>query len=75
MSATLSPHLETLVRIAKAAGTVVMRHYEAGCDARVKADRSPVTDAADQQGGEFDFGHAKFFIHADSMTSQWLANG
>ena len=48
MSATLSSHLQTLVRIAQAAGAVVMRHYEAGCDARVKADRSPVTDADEQ---------------------------
>jgi 3'(2'), 5'-bisphosphate nucleotidase len=48
MSATLSPHLQTLVRIAQAAGGVVMRHYEAGCDARVKADRSPVTDADEE---------------------------
>ena len=48
MSATLSPHLEILVRIAQAAGVVVMRHYEAGCDPRVKADRSPVTDADEE---------------------------
>jgi 3'(2'), 5'-bisphosphate nucleotidase len=48
MSATLSPHLQTLVRIAQAAGSVVMRHYEAGCDTRVKADRSPVTDADEE---------------------------
>ena len=48
MGATLSPHLQTLVRIAEAAGTVVMRHYEAGCGARVKADRSPVTDADEE---------------------------
>src|SRR5471032_925099 len=48
MSATLSSHLQTLVRIAQAAGALVMRHYEAGCDARVKADRSPVTDADEQ---------------------------
>lgn len=39
------PRLETLVRIAQAAGAVVMHHYEAGATARVKADRSPVTDA------------------------------
>jgi 3'(2'), 5'-bisphosphate nucleotidase len=45
MGATLSSHLQTLVRIAQAAGVVVMHHYEAGCDTRVKADRSPVTDA------------------------------
>src|ERR1700761_3354042 len=48
MGATLSPHLQTLVRIAQAAGTVVMHHYEAGCNARVKADRSPVTDADEE---------------------------
>jgi len=42
MPATLSPRLETLVRIARAAAEVVMRHYEAGCDAREKSDRSPV---------------------------------
>lgn len=48
MGATLSPHLEALVRIARAAGEIVMRHYEAGCDARLKADRSPVTDADEE---------------------------
>ena len=48
MGATLSTHLQTLVRIAQAAGTVVMRHYETGCDARMKADRSPVTDADEE---------------------------
>ena len=48
MDATLSPRLETLVRIAQAAGVVVMRHYEAGCEARVKSDRSPVTDADEE---------------------------
>jgi len=48
MDATLSAHLTTLVEIAQAAGAVVMRHYEAGCDARIKADRSPVTDADEE---------------------------
>ena len=48
MGATLSAHLQTLVGIAQAAGTVVMRHYEADCDARIKADRSPVTDADEE---------------------------
>jgi 3'(2'), 5'-bisphosphate nucleotidase len=48
MDATLSPHLQTLVRIARAAGVVVMRHYEAGCDTRIKSDRSPVTDADEE---------------------------
>ncbi|MDB5739035.1 MAG: cysQ [Alphaproteobacteria bacterium] len=45
MSATLPDKLQTLVRIARAAGVVVMQHYEAGCEAREKSDRSPVTDA------------------------------
>lgn len=48
MDATLTPHMETLVRIAQAAGRVVMRHYEAGVDARIKSDRSPVTDADEE---------------------------
>jgi 3'(2'), 5'-bisphosphate nucleotidase len=48
MDATLSPHLKTLVRIARAAEIVVMRHYEAGCEARIKSDRSPVTDADEE---------------------------
>jgi 3'(2'), 5'-bisphosphate nucleotidase len=41
------PALLALARIAAAAGTVVMRHYGT-CDARVKADRSPVTDADEE---------------------------
>ncbi|HJS45713.1 MAG TPA: 3'(2'),5'-bisphosphate nucleotidase CysQ [Rhizomicrobium sp.] len=48
MDATLSPRLKTLVRIAHAAGAVVMRHYQAGCDTRIKSDRSPVTDADEE---------------------------
>src|SRR3954471_162961 len=48
MGVTLTPHMETLVRIARAAGEVVMRHYKAGCEARVKSDRSPVTDADEE---------------------------
>src|SRR6478672_6911811 len=54
MSATLTPHIaltpkmESLVRIARAAGEVVMRHYLAGVDAREKTDRSPVTDADEE---------------------------
>ena len=45
MTPTLSPRLQTLARIAQAAGAVVMHHYEAGAEVRVKADCSPVTDA------------------------------
>jgi 3'(2'), 5'-bisphosphate nucleotidase len=48
VSATLPTKLQTLVRIARAAGVVVMKHYEAGCEAREKSDRSPVTDADEE---------------------------
>ncbi len=48
MSATLPDKLQTLVRIARAAGVVVMKHYDAGCEAREKSDRSPVTDADEE---------------------------
>ena len=42
-----SPALLTLARIAAAAGQVVMDRYGA-CNARTKADRSPVTDADEE---------------------------
>jgi 3'(2'), 5'-bisphosphate nucleotidase len=48
MDAMLSARLNILVRIARAAEIVVMRHYESGCDARIKSDRSPVTDADEE---------------------------
>ncbi|HEY4078326.1 MAG TPA: 3'(2'),5'-bisphosphate nucleotidase CysQ [Rhizomicrobium sp.] len=48
MGATLPSGLETLARIAVQAGSVVMRHYAAGCDTRMKDDRSPVTDADEE---------------------------
>jgi 3'(2'), 5'-bisphosphate nucleotidase len=43
--ATLPSRLEILVRIARDAGAVVMKHYQAGVETRFKDDRSPVTDA------------------------------
>jgi 3'(2'), 5'-bisphosphate nucleotidase len=45
MSATPSDTATLLAGIAARAGAVVMRHYEAGCDIREKADASPVTEA------------------------------
>src|ERR1700753_1730380 len=48
MSGTPSFRLLTLVAIARRAGEVVMRHYQAGCEARMKSDRSPVTDADEE---------------------------
>jgi 3'(2'), 5'-bisphosphate nucleotidase len=48
MGATLPPKLEPLVRIARAAGVIVMKHYAAGAQARFKDDRSPVTDADEE---------------------------
>src|SRR5580704_6695970 len=47
MSATLSPGTQTLARITTRAGAVVMRHY-GGVTARLKTDRSPVTDADEE---------------------------
>ncbi len=37
-----------LARIVAEAGAVVMRHYQAGGAARLKSDRSPVTDADEE---------------------------
>jgi 3'(2'), 5'-bisphosphate nucleotidase len=48
VSATLPIKLQSLVHIARAAGVVVMKHYDAGCEAREKSDRSPVTDADEE---------------------------
>jgi 3'(2'), 5'-bisphosphate nucleotidase len=48
VSATLPPKLQTLARIAREAGAIVMRHYRSGYETRVKSDRSPVTDADEE---------------------------
>jgi 3'(2'), 5'-bisphosphate nucleotidase len=40
--------LKVLAAIVVKAGSVVMRHYEAGVDVRHKQDRSPVTDADEE---------------------------
>ncbi|MGZ5928424.1 MAG: inositol monophosphatase family protein [Rhizomicrobium sp.] len=37
-----------LAVIAAEAGAIVMRHYRAGAEARLKDDRSPVTDADEE---------------------------
>jgi 3'(2'), 5'-bisphosphate nucleotidase len=37
-----------LARIAAEAGAIVMRHYRAGTETRIKSDRSPVTDADEE---------------------------
>src|ERR1700749_361493 len=39
---------QLLGQIALKAGSVVMRHYAAGAEARLKADHSPVTDADEE---------------------------
>lgn len=75
MSATLSPTLQTLVRIAEAAGVVVMRHYEAGCDARVKSDRSPVTDADEEAEKLILAELAKAFPHVPVVAEEQAAAG
>ncbi len=48
MSATPSQAAMILAGIGAEAGKVVMRHYDAGCERREKADRSPVTDADEE---------------------------
>ncbi len=42
---------QILAEIATQAGAVVMRHYRAGTEARLKADRSPVTAADEEAEG------------------------
>ena len=46
--ATPSARLTALVTIAHDAGRIIMRHYEAGTEARRKSDLSPVTDADEE---------------------------
>jgi len=48
MLATASPQLRFLARTAHEAGAIVMRHYQAGTEARKKTDHSPVTDADEE---------------------------
>ena len=48
MVATPSTSLRTMAQIAHMAGEIIMRHYEAGTEARTKADQSPVTDADEE---------------------------
>ncbi|HXC55834.1 MAG TPA: 3'(2'),5'-bisphosphate nucleotidase CysQ [Rhizomicrobium sp.] len=48
MVSSPSPQLVALAVLAHAAGTIVMRHYEAGTQARRKTDHSPVTDADEE---------------------------
>ncbi len=48
MAATPSERLIELTCLAHEAGGVVMRHYEAGTEARKKSDHSPVTDADEE---------------------------
>jgi 3'(2'), 5'-bisphosphate nucleotidase len=48
MVSTPSERLAALVALAHEAGAVVMRHYEAGTEARQKSDHSPVTDADEE---------------------------
>ena len=37
-----------LAKIAAEAGVIVMRHYQDGCETRIKSDRSPVTNADEE---------------------------
>jgi 3'(2'), 5'-bisphosphate nucleotidase len=75
MGATPSLRLQTLIRIAQAAGTVVMRHYETGCEARVKADRSPVTDADEEAEKLILAELAAAFPHVPMVAEEQAAAG
>ena len=44
----MTARAQILGEIAKRAGAVVMRHYQAGAEARIKTDSSPVTDADEE---------------------------
>jgi 3'(2'), 5'-bisphosphate nucleotidase len=48
MVATPSERLAALALLAHEAGAIIMRHYEAGTQARRKSDHSPVTDADEE---------------------------
>jgi 3'(2'), 5'-bisphosphate nucleotidase len=48
MVTTPSQRLIDLTLLAHAAGGIIMRHYEAGTEARRKSDHSPVTDADEE---------------------------
>jgi len=65
----------TLARIAVQAGTVVMRHYEAGCDAREKSDASPVTDADEEAEKLILAGLAKAFPGVPVVAEEEAAAG
>lgn len=75
MGATLSLQLSTLARIAQAAGEVVMRHYQAGCDARIKPDRSPVTDADEEAEKLILAELARAFPHVPVVAEEEAAAG
>ena len=75
MSGTPSFRLLTLVAIARAAGEVVMKHYEAGCEARVKSDRSPVTDADEEAEKLILAELAKAFPHVPVVAEEEAAAG
>src|SRR3569623_2462431 len=47
-SAAMDITAAKLAAIAAGAGAIVMRHYRAGAQARIKEDRSPVTDADEE---------------------------
>jgi 3'(2'), 5'-bisphosphate nucleotidase len=75
MSATLPPRLLCLAQIAAAAGAVVMRHYAAGIEARLKADRSPVTIADEEAEGLILAALAQAFADVPVVAEEEVAAG
>ena len=75
MSGAPGESLFDLARIAAEAGRVVMRHYAAGAAARVKADRSPVTDADEEAEALILARLAELFPGVQVVAEEMMAAG
>ena len=75
MVATPSHQLRMLAQIAHEAGTIIMRHYEAGVQARKKADQSPVTDADEEAEAFILAGLQNNFPSIATIAEEEVASG
>ena len=64
-----------LAEIAAEAGAVVMRHYQVGAAGRLKADRSPVTDADEEAEGLILARLAERFADVPVVAEEEIARG
>ena len=74
MTSTPGKPLLDLARIAAGAGAVVMRHYGA-CDARIKEDHSPVTDADEEAEAQILARLAEQFPGVTVVAEEMMAAG